>query len=355
MSVAVPIPEGVGAASVGRVCAITGAAGYVGTWLAPTLRALGCEVRGLDRTEEPIGFPGEWIRGDMRDPDALRRLVEGVDTVFHLAAVIELRRLVPRRVRDEVYAINVGGAEGLVAACRGAGVRKLVQVSSNNVCIDGERVEQDEATPYAARTWDLYTATKIEAERLVRAANGDGLRTCALRPGGIWGPGEGGFMVREFLSRAARGQFVARLGDGHGTGDNTHVFSLVRALLQAAAGLDRADLGGRAWFVTDDERIDPIEWFRPIADHLGVAWPKRSVPSSIAWGLAAMSEWAHRAGGPMPTLTRGGVLKIVTRTSFRIDAARRDLGYEPWVKRDAGLAAAMPDLERVYAAFGGRR
>jgi len=351
----VPVPEGVDAARVGRVCAVTGAAGYVGSWLVPTLRALGCEVRALDRVDAPPGFEGTLIRGDIRVRAAIDRLVAGADTVFHLAAVIELRRLVPASVRDEVVAINVGGVTGLIDACRAAGVKRLVDVSSNNVCIDGDRVEQDETAPYAARTWDLYTATKIEAERLVLAANGESLRTCAVRPGGIWGPGEGGYMVREFLAAAAKGQFVVRLGDGRATGDNTHVFSLVRALVQAAAALERPEMGGRAWFVTDDERFDPIEWFRPIAEHFEVAWPKRSIPGPVAWAMATASEWAHRAGGPRPFLTRGGLLKILTRTSFRIDAARRDLGYEPWTRRDAGLAEAMPDLERVYAGFRGQR
>ena len=345
----VPLPE-VSRAAVGPVCVVTGAGGYLGRWLVEALVDLGCTVRALDRALADV--PGaEWVRCDIRDETALGEAFEGADVAFHLAAVIELRGLATRAVRDHVWGVNVGGTDAVLKACGDEGVRKLVYVSSNNVCVDGERIEQDETAPYAARTWDLYTVTKIEAEKRVLAANRLGLRTCALRPGGIWGPGDGGYMLRDFLGRLARGQFVAVIGESSAVGDNTHVFNLVRALLQASAALERPEMGGRAWFVTDDERINPIEWFQPVVAHLGLPWPSRRVPGRVAWAVAALAEWFHRLGGPMPALTRGGVLKVASSTSFRIDAARRDLGYEPIVKRDDGLAAAMSDLERVYREF----
>ena len=163
-------------------------------------------------------------------------------------------------------------------------------------------------------------------------------------------------MVGAFLAQLARGRFVARIGDGRAVVDNTHVASLVRAELLAAERLRSAPdrVGGHAYFVTDDERINGIEWFRPLVEGLGYRFPARRLPGGLLYSLAWLGELAHRFGAPEPQLTRIGILKLIRGSSFRIDRARRDLGYEPLVKRDAGIAMHLDEyralLDRIKRA-----
>ncbi|MCO4748323.1 MAG: NAD-dependent epimerase/dehydratase family protein, partial [Proteobacteria bacterium] len=310
-----------------------------------------CNVRVFDIVPADLPDAVEVFVGDIRDPDAVRAAVDGMDVVFHAAAVIELVGIASAAVRDRAVGINVRGTENVVAACQAASVPRLVHTSSANVCIDGEILEADESAPYAQTFVDLYAETKVGAENAVLAANSDTLRTVALRPGGLWGPGTGALMVTAFLEQLAAGNFVATIGDGTAVVDNTHVESLVRAELLAAQALsERSEVvAGQAYFITDEERINGIEWFRPIADGLGFAWPTRRVPGWLMYAVGWAGEVAHRFGGPKPTLTRIGVLKLVRGSSFRCDKARRDLGYEPLYTRDSGVAAHLDDYRASLA------
>ena len=88
--------------------AVTGAAGYLGRWLVAALVDLGCTVRALDRVRADV--PGaQWIQADIRDEAALGLALEGADVVFHLAAVIELRGLAPKAVREHVWPLLENG------------------------------------------------------------------------------------------------------------------------------------------------------------------------------------------------------------------------------------------------------
>ncbi len=338
--------DGLEASDVGRRCLVTGGAGYLGRHLVAALRALGCEVRVLD----VVPVEGDAVVGDVRDPRAVREAVDGVDVVFHTAAAMSFVGLARRATRTRVYGINVEGTRVVVAACREAGVERLVHTSSANVCIDREVIDADESTPYAASFVDLYGASKVAGERLVRAADGDGLRTVALRPGGIWGPGEGGYMVRKFLEQLVSGRLVATIGDGSAVADNTHVWSLTRAQLLAARALrtDPERVGGEAYFVTDDERINGVEWFRPLVEGLGYDFPRRRVPGRLMYAMAWLAELGHLLGAPEPALTRIGVLKLVRSSAFRIDRARAELGYAPLMRRDEGIAAHLDDYRALH-------
>jgi 3beta-hydroxy-delta5-steroid dehydrogenase/steroid delta-isomerase len=342
---------------VGPRCLVTGSAGYVGRHLVDALLALGCEVRGFDVV--PHDREGLDARlGDLRDARAVRAACEGVDVVFHTAAVLTLLGIARRDVRQRVLEINVGGTDRVIEAARAAGVGRLVYTSSANVAIDRELVEADESVGYAQSFVDRYGESKVLAERAVLAADGvRGLRTAAVRPGGIWGPGSGGYMIETFLDQLAAGRFVATIGDGRAVVDNTHVYNVVRAMLLAAARLREAPdvVGGQAYFVTDDERINGIEWFRPIVEALGHRFPERKLPGRAMYAIGLASEVAHALGGPEPALTRIGVLKLIRSSSFSIDKARRELGYAPLVQRDEGMRLHMPDYRAAYDARRGVR
>lgn len=341
-------PEG-----VGPVCLVTGGNGYVGKHLVRRLLELGCGVRVLDlapydRDPRVTSFVGDVRR--MRD---VGPACEGVDTVFHTAAVINTLTLARPSVRRHVYGVNVGGTEVVIRACKAAGVKRLVFTSSITVAVDRPVRGADETAPYVGNDGlrDLYSQTKSRAERLVLEAHDEnGLRTAAVRPGGVWGPGEGAIVVQDFLEHLARGDFKAMIGDGTSVTDNVHVDSVVDAHFLVAQKLtDEPRLvGGQAYFVSDDEPTNPVLWYRPIVEGLGYSWPKARVPRQLAYAVAYLGEIAHYLGGPFPTITRRGVLSICRDASFRVDKARAHLGYQPRTTAAEGLRQLMPELKATH-------
>lgn len=313
----------------------------------------GYAVRVLDIASHPELDPrAELLQGDLRDRAIVARAVAGAGTVFHTASLIHLSGIASADTRKRVVDVNVGGTENIIAACRESKVSRLVYTSTNNVVFDREIVNGDENEAYATNYFDLYTETKIASEqRVLGASEASVLHTCALRPGGIWGPSAGGVMIDTVLDQIARGNFVARVGAGS-LADNTHVENLADAqVLAARALLNRPNtVSGQAYFITDDEPMDPVEWFRPLVEALGHKLPKLRLPGILMYGLAYGMEWAHRLGGPKPMVTRVEVLKVTRPHSFRIDKARQHLGYEPRIKSREGLLDCVPYAQAYLAS-----
>jgi len=335
---------------IGRVCLVTGGSGFLARALVRRLLDAGCDVRTLDvRADAPDARVRHFV-ADLRDFDAMRSAFEGVDTVFHTAAVISTvgEDLAQPKLRRFVWGVNVVGTENVVRACRAAKVKSLVHTSSFNVAMSGHVRSGDESLPYAEDGGDLYTRTKIAAEKIALAANGDDLRVVAIRPAGIWGPGKGALMIDAFVAELAKGKFAATIGDGRSVLDNVHVENVVDAELLAARALRRegSNVAGQAYFVTDDERINPMEWFRPIVEGLGHSFPRMRVPGKLMYGVAYALELAHALGAKEPTITRRGIKNLTDGISFRVDKARRELGWEPRY-RSEDLKELLPELRVV--------
>ena len=337
---------------VGPVCLVTGGNGYVGRHLVRRLLDLGCEVRALDLAP----FEGDprvrSIVGDIRKMSDIGPACEGVDTVFHTAAIINTLTLARPSIRRQVYGVNVGGTECVIRACRAAGVKRLIYTSS--IAVMPIPIEAaDETAPYvgAEPLPDLYSQTKRDAEKLVLEANErDGLRTAAVRPGGVWGPGEGAMMVQDFLEHLAAGDFKVMIGSGKSVTDNVHVDSVVDVHFLVAQKLtdDPELVGGQAYFVTDGEPTNPVLWYRPIVEGLGYTWPKLHLPRAVAYAFAYLGEVAHYFGGPFPTITRRGVISICETASFRTDKAEAHLGYTPRTSAAEGIPKLMKELRATH-------
>ena len=107
---------------VGPVCLVTGGNGYVGKHLVRRLLDLGCEVRALDLARFAGDPRVQSIVGDIRRMSDMAPACEGVDTVFHAAAIINTLTLAPPSVREHVYGVNVEGTECVSRACKAARV-----------------------------------------------------------------------------------------------------------------------------------------------------------------------------------------------------------------------------------------
>lgn len=181
---------------------ITGGGGYFGFRLGCALSQKGVRVILFDISSPAQNIPQgiRFVRGDIRRLSDLERAFQDGDIacVFHIASYgMSGREQLNQNLIEEV---NVGGTDNILQACWRWGVPRLVYTSTFNVIFGGQVIRNgDESLPYLPLHLhpDHYSRTKSIAEKKVLEANGsplgtggDVLRTCALRPAGIYGPGE---------------------------------------------------------------------------------------------------------------------------------------------------------------------
>jgi nucleoside-diphosphate-sugar epimerase len=328
------------------VSLVTGAAGFVGGHLVRRLAERGDAVRATDvratsgnRSPARADLPVEIQSADITDRAAARALVQGVDVVFHTASLVQTARAGAERV----WAVNLGGTEALLDAAREAGVRRFVHVSSASVVYQGKDLPGgDESLPYTTASQAPYADSKIAAEKAVLAADDPAaMRTTAIRPHVVFGPGDGRFFPA-ILARAEAGRLRVGVGRGTKLSDFTYIDNLIDALILADEALARdPGLGGRAYFVTNGEPMGFWDFIDRVLVEIGQPRTKGRVPYAVAYAAAALVEWgralAGRQGAPEDGFTRFAVRYMCTHHYFHIDRARRDLGYEPKVSIDEGI------------------
>ncbi len=335
----------------GLRCLVTGSAGFVGSNLVRALLARGCEAHGFDRDPAPFENPKRsWFRGDIRDGAALREACEGVDTIFHTAAMIETLTHTPRTFAELVRSVNVEGTRAVLQAAQEAGVRRLVHTSSIVTASGDEHRGVTEETPYSTAS-DLYASTKVASEQLVLAANGEsGLLTAAIRPGGIYGPGERNTIVGPLLKALKQGAPLVFFGDGATRMDYTYIDNLVDAQIRAAERLvEGSPVCGEAYFVTDGDPINTGKFSQTLVGNMGLDARSIRVPGLVARALATASERVFQIfGKPKPPVSIVDVQLCVRDNYFSIDRAKQDLEYQPIVDTREGLRRTAIDAREYY-------
>lgn len=324
---------------------VTGGCGFVGRHLASALADRGHQVVALDLGGDAWRDDVEVQHVDLRDADATSAAVAGHDLVFHSASLVHTKR----NRSDDVWAVNLGGTEHLLAACREHGVSRLVYVSSASVVYEGGDIEGgDESLPYARISQAAYADSKIAAEKLVLAADGPSLSTCAIRPHVVFGPGDTR-LLPAILQRARDGSLKYKVGPGTHLSDFTYISNLVDALLSAAERLSPGSpVAGEAYFVTNAEPMAFFDFVGHVLQGLELPSPTRSVPYALAYTVAAIAEtWDTLKGGTLHAedgLSRFAVRYLCTHHYFDIAKARRDLAYQPRVSLEEGIARTVAAL-----------
>ncbi|XP_063073020.1 putative short-chain dehydrogenase/reductase family 42E member 2 isoform X2 [Engraulis encrasicolus] len=324
---------------------VTGGAGYFGFRLGHTLAGQGVKVILLDLFKPPWDLPegATFFQSDIRDYEALLKVSKGVDCIFHTAAY---GMSGPEQLKKElVESINVGGTNNVLNVCSERGITRLIYTSTVNVAFAGKPiVDGDEdslpCVPLEMHI-DHYSRTKAIADRMVLDANGKTLkgggvlRTCSLRPSGIYGPEERRHLHRVMVN-VERRLFSFSFGNRRAQMNWVHVDNLVAAHLLAAEALTperHSVAGGQAYFINDGVSVNLFEWFTPLFEKLGHSRPLIHLPVCLVYTAAVLFEQLHLLLRPVveiPLLfTRNEVRNIAISHTFKIDKARRELGFCP--------------------------
>ncbi len=301
-----------------RTVLVTGAAGFIGSHLVDALVVRGDRVRGLDdlstgRRENLAQVSGDFElhEASLLDRDALARACEGVDVVFHEAALPS----VPRSVQDPrtSHVINTDGTFELLEAARAAGVRRVIYAASSSAYGNQpgfprvETMRPDPLSPYAVQklTGELYLRSYSEVF---------GMETVSLRYFNIFGPRQAadspysGVMAK-WIMTLQRGDRPVVFGDGEQGRDFTYVANVVHANM-LASDAPAADVSGRVFNIATGQRHTLNDTYRVIQQ--------------------LMESRVDAEYGPV----RSG---DVRDSLGSIDAARDAFGYVPVVDFEEGL------------------
>ncbi len=303
---------------------VTGGAGFIGSSIAESLLASGERVRILDdfssgRRENLERLPGrfELVEGTIADPQTVSRAMQGVEIVFHEAAIPSVSRSVA-----DPQATMLAGVQGttvVLDVAQRAGVGRVIFAASSAAYGDTPTLPKVETMPPAPLS--PYAASKLTCEHLMRIfARIHGMETLSLRYFNVFGPrqdpsSEYAAVIPKFITAAIRGDRPVVFGDGEQTRDFCYIENTVRANLLAAS--TSRTLRG--------EVVNVACGVRTSLNHL----------------IALVGELAGKHLEPDYRAPRAG---DVRDSLADITAARDLLGYQPSVDLREGL-------ERTYRAF----
>ncbi len=305
---------------------VTGATGFVGGRLTKLLCGAGFDVRASgypsDPTDDLERLGCEVRPVDLLDGDGVARLAEGMEAVFHVAAMVTFApRLYARQWR-----VNVDGTRNVIAACRRAGVRRLVYTSTvNTLGIPESGVVGDEDTPFNWSPFALgYMDSKRAAEALVLDAARTGLDAVCVLPGTMFGAGDRFFSAGIYIREAARGRLV--LAPPGGT-TVAHVDDVVAGHVLA---LERGQRGAR--YVLGGDHLSYETLFRVINRVVGRPGPFGVIPAPVLrWSGRAADQLRRLSlvlGLDLPMeLTEGLAVAGCAPLYYDSARARQDLGY----------------------------
>jgi nucleoside-diphosphate-sugar epimerase len=263
---------------------VTGANGFLGTWLVRRLLSSGHAVRALVRPGKALGalsgLGADVVRGDVTDPASLPSAVRGCDVVFHLAGI----RRAPRRA--DFHRVNAEGTRLLLEACvaHAPGLSRFVLCGSLAAVGPSAEPRREEET-FAPREW--YGESKAEAERLTLSFAGR-IPVTVARPPRITGPGDRENLL--FFRIAAKGVHLA-----FGRQDRPLSWVDVEDCARGMALLaERPEAVGQAFFIASPDLTGIGGLQREVARALGVTTRTVNVPPAVLRGIGSLADVASK-------------------------------------------------------------
>ncbi|MGI2124537.1 2-alkyl-3-oxoalkanoate reductase [Shewanella baltica] len=363
---------------------VTGAGGFLGKAICLRLLAAGIKVTGFARGHYPeleaLGVV--MLQGDLVNKDQLQQSMQGCDIVFHVASKAGVWG-----DRDSYFCPNVKGAANVIAACKTLKINKLVYTSTPSVTFAGQDESGiDESTPYATSFLNYYAHSKAIAEKMMLDANQVGdvsvesaavtqattatisdinsastqvsipvttkatapyaLKTVALRPHLIWGPGDP-HLVPRVLARGRLDQ-LKLVGREDKLVDTIYIDNAAYAHVLAALELCQAKpkCQGKAYFLSNDEPITMAKMLNLILACDALPPVTKRVPQSVAYVAGAVLETVYflLKKQEEPMMTRFVARQLSCSHYFDISAAKRDLGYRALISINEGMARLKASL-----------
>jgi dihydroflavonol-4-reductase len=321
-------------ADAGDLVLATGASGFVGSAVARALKARGARLRVLVRPSSPRrnleGLGCEIAEGDMRDPMAMAKALDGVRWLFHVAADYRLWARDPH----EIVRNNLAGTGAVMQAALAAKVERVVYTSSV-ATLSLDHVPADETAPLAeADAIGAYKQSKVAAERLVEQMVAEqSLPAVIVNPSTPIGPND----VRptptgRIIVEAAAGRMPAFVDTGLNL---VHVDDVAHGHLLA---LDKGRIGERYVLGGDDVALSQM--LRDLALMTGRKPPTIALPRAPLYPLALAAEAFALLSGKEPFLTVDALKMSRHRMFFSSQKAARELGYT-WRPYRRGLEDAL--------------
>ncbi len=315
---------------------VTGGGGFVGLALVRRLVELGYKVTSFSRNLHPehLSLKVKIVRGNLLNSSDINTACNRIDTVFHNAAKVG----VWGSYRD-FFNTNVLGTSHLIDACIKNGIKKLIYTSSASVVFSGADIEGvNESISYPVKHVSHYTYTKAVAEQMVLSANSDTLKTIALRPHLIWGPGDTQ-LIPKIVQHAKSGK-LRKPGKKDHLIDTTHINNLINACFQAMKKMDEnPSVCGKAFFITNGKPVLVWDFINEITHSAGLPAVQKTIPEPLAFFIAWMLERIYlllRIKSE-PYITRFLVQELCTHHWFDISAARNFLEYNPIDYSSSGI------------------
>ena len=277
------------------------------------------------------------LTGDVRDRTVTQEALQGIDTVYHLAAVFR-RAGVPD---TEYRTVHVDATRQLVECSAAAGVRRIVHCSTVGVHghVEGDVPAAENASFHPG---DIYQVTKLEGEQIaVRTAERVGVPLTVVRPGPIYGPGDRRLL--KLIGGVARGRFIL-LGDGCPRFQMVYVGDLLEGFLLAA---ESPSAVGRTYIITGDEAPTLNELVHTIASVAQVPAPRIHLPVWPFWIAGALCEAICVPLRLEPPIYRRRVDFFTKNRWFDISRARIELGYAPKISLREGISRTLESYQRL--------
>jgi dihydroflavonol-4-reductase len=301
---------------------VTGATGHLGGVLVRRLAAAGREVRAVVRpASDPARLAGvdlEIARADLLSPDSLVRAFRGAELVYHAAGNVQFGI----GHREALRAVNLEGTQNVVRACRLAGVRRLVYVSSIEALDLSAREGPvtEEVGFHPDRTVMEYGRSKALASLAVLEAASAGLDAVVVCPTGYVGPEDYrlsamGRLVLDYV----RGRIPLVVAGGF---DFVDVRDVAEGTVAAA---DRGRSGES--YILSGTYLEVSDIMRALEALTGVRAPTLLLPGPLALGFARVAELWYSVRHAPPRFTTGSVRILSLGLRVSSEKARRELGY----------------------------
>lgn len=287
---------------------VTGGTGFLGKRLVNKLLDEGHDVVVYSHES----YPSRRIRfvtGDIRNKDALRKAVDGVDVVYHLAACLDES---DPNLRD----INVRGTQNVAELCKEFKIKQLILMSTTSVL--GEPKHANETMPYNPET--EYEKSKMESELIVKKC---GVTYIIIRAPIIIGPN----MIWAAIFEAAKRQYPV-IGSGKNFFHLVYVDDVVDLLVLVK---NNRKATSQIFHIATNDVNTYEQVYKMITDVLDVGMTTKHVPEWLAMAAAGFHEWKSRMRGKKPKLTKmkSSIKRLTRNRIISTKKAREILGFEP--------------------------